>query len=68
MRIYELDLRYVLCRPYVFVLMLTNKTDDGGKSYLHQQFQLKKFQPSLIQYFCVNYIVKVSFKTTPIVN
>ena len=36
MRIYELDLHYVLCRPHVFVLMLTNRTDDGGKCYLHQ--------------------------------
>ena len=68
MRIYELDLHYVLCRPYVFVLMLTNKTDDGGKCYLHQQFQVKKYQPSLFQYICVNHIVKVSFKTAPIVN
>ena len=41
MRIYELDLHYVLCRPYVFVLMLTKKSDDDdGNSYLHQQFQV----------------------------
>ena len=68
MRIYALDLHYVLCRPYVFVLMLTNKTDDGGKCYLHQQFQVKKYHPSLFQYICVYHIVKVYFKTTLIVN
>ena len=48
---------------YVFVLMLTNKTDDGGKCYLHLQFQVKKYQPSLFQYI-FKQIVKVSFKTT----
>ena len=58
----------MLCRPYVFVLMLTNKTEDGGKCYLHQQFQVKKYQPSLFQYICVNHIVTVIFKTTLIVN
>ena len=68
MRIYELDLHYVLCRPYVFVLMLTNKTDGGGKCYLYQQFQVKKYQPSLFQYISVNHIVTVSFKKTLIVN
>ena len=36
MRIYELDLHFVLCRLYVFALMLTNKTDDDEKCYLHQ--------------------------------
>ena len=68
MRTYELDLHYGLCRPHVFVLMLPNKTDGGGKCYLHQQFQVKKYQPSLFQYICVNHIVKVFFKTTLLVN
>ena len=68
MIIYELDLHYVLCRPYVFVLMLTNTTDDDGKCYLHLQFQVKKYQPSLFQYICFNHIVEVFFKTTFIVN
>ena len=68
MRIYELDIHYVLCRLYVFVLMLTNTTDDGGKCYLRQQFQVKKYKTSLFQYICLNHSVKVSFKTTLIVN
>ena len=68
MRIYELDLHYELCRPYVFVLILTNKTDGGGKCYFYQKFQVKKYKPSLFQYICANHIVTVSFKTIPIVN
>ena len=33
-----------------------------------QQFQVKRYQPSLFQYICVNHIVKISFKTTLIVD
>ena len=31
-------------------------------------YQVKKYQPSLFQYICVNHIVEVYFKTTLIVN
>ena len=48
--------------------MLTNKTDDDGKCHLHHKFQVKRYQPSLFQYICVNHIVKISFKTTLIVD
>ena len=48
--------------------MFTNRTDDGGKCYLHQQFEVKKYQPSLFQYICVNHSVNVYFKITLIVN
>ena len=68
MWIYELDLHFVLCRPYVFVLLLTYKTDDSRKCHLHQPFQVKKYHPCLFQYICVNHIVKISFKTTLIAN
>ena len=51
MRIYYLHLHYVLCRPYVFVLMLTNTADDGKNVILHQQFQVKKDQPSFFNTF-----------------
>ena len=62
MRIYELDLHYVLCRLYVFVLMLTNKTDDGGKCYLHQQFQVKSTKLVYFNTFVLTIALKFFLK------
>ena len=48
MRINDLDLHYVLCRPYEFVLMLTNTTDDGGKCYFIPKISRKKVPTEFI--------------------
>ena len=58
MRIYVLDLHYVLCRPCMFVLMLTNKT-EWWKILFTPTIPSKKYQPSLFQYIVV--IISLKF-------